>query len=63
MLPISICMIMKNEEKNLRKCLDSIKGLTHELILVDTGSTDSTLDIAREYTNQIHLFHSSALYG
>ena len=56
MLPISICMIMKNEEKNLRKCLDSIKGLAHELILVDTGSTDSTLDIAREYTNQIHHF-------
>lgn len=56
MLPISICMIMKNEEKNLRKCLDSIKGLAHELILVDTGSADSTLDIAREYTSQIYHF-------
>lgn len=56
MLPISICMIMKNEEKNLHKCLGSVKGLAQELILVDTGSTDSTLDIAKEYTTHIYHF-------
>ena len=57
MLPISICMIMKNEEKNLRKCLDSVKTLGCELILVDTGSTDSTLSIAKEYTDNIYHFN------
>jgi len=56
MLPISICMIMKNEEKNLRKCLDSVKSLECELILVDTGSTDSTISIAKEYTDNVYHF-------
>ena len=56
MLPVSICMIMKNEEKNLRKCLDSAKSLGSEFILVDTGSTDSTIDIAKEYTSHVYHF-------
>lgn len=56
MLPISVCMIMKNEEKNLRKCLDSVKSFGFELILVDTGSTDSTISIAKEYTESIYHF-------
>lgn len=56
MLPISICMIMKNEEKQLRKCLDSIKDFGMELVLVDTGSTDSTVEIAGQYTDSVHYF-------
>ncbi|MBR5598269.1 MAG: glycosyltransferase family 2 protein [Lachnospiraceae bacterium] len=56
MLPISICMIMKNEEKNLKTCLESVKCLNCELILVDTGSTDSTLEIAKKYTDKIYHF-------
>lgn len=60
MLPISICIIMKNEEKHLERCLSSIqKHLppdSYELILVDTGSTDNTMHIASRYTNQLYHF-------
>ena len=42
MVEISLCMIVKNEEKVLARCLDSIAGLMDEIIIVDTGSTDKT---------------------
>ena len=42
MITISACMIVKNEEKVLKRCLDSLKGIWDELIIVDTGSTDKT---------------------
>ena len=48
MVTISLCMIVKNEEKILRRCLDSIKGLMDEIIIVDTGSTDNTRKIAEQ---------------
>jgi len=51
---ISLCMIVKNEEKFLPGCLESAKGLADELIVVDTGSTDRTMDIAREYGATIY---------
>lgn len=53
MLPISLCIIMKNEEKHLESCLDSLISYGFELILIDTGSTDSTVKIASAYTNTI----------
>jgi glycosyltransferase involved in cell wall biosynthesis len=57
---LSICMIVKDEEKNLRRCLDSLNPLLDynntELVIVDTGSTDSTVDIAKEYTKNVY-FH------
>jgi tetratricopeptide (TPR) repeat protein len=46
---LSLCMIVKNEERFLRNCLESAKSVVDEIVIVDTGSTDSTLDIAREY--------------
>ena len=45
---ISLCMIVKNEESCLGKCLDSLKGIVDEMIVVDTGSTDNTINIAKE---------------
>ena len=45
---ISLCMIVKNEERFLKDCLDSIKGVVNEMIVVDTGSNDSTIQIAKE---------------
>ncbi|MFZ3101130.1 MAG: glycosyltransferase [Desulfitobacteriaceae bacterium] len=51
---VSLCMIVKNEEQNLSRCLNSIVGLVHEIIIVDTGSTDSTCEIARQYGAMIH---------
>jgi glycosyltransferase involved in cell wall biosynthesis len=47
-------MIVKNEEEMLPRCLDSIKWLVDEIIVVDTGSTDKTMDIAREYGAKIY---------
>lgn len=56
MATISVCMIVKNEEKVLAGCLDSLKGLWEELIIVDTGSTDSTKEIAKKYTDKVYDF-------
>ena len=53
---ISVCMIVKNEEEILRRCLDSLQGIWDELIIVDTGSTDATKAIAGEYTDKIYDF-------
>lgn len=53
---ISLCMIVKNEEKVLRRCLDSIRDLMDEIIIVDTGSQDKTKAIAAEYTDKIYDF-------
>ena len=53
---ISVCMIVKNEEDILRRCLDSLRGIWDELIIVDTGSTDATKKIAAEYTDLVYDF-------
>ena len=45
---ISACMIVKNEEKFLQQCLDSINNLVDEIIIVDTGSSDKTKEIAKK---------------
>ena len=56
MATISVCMIVRNEEKVLARCLDSLQGLWEELIIVDTGSTDNTKKIAARYTDKIYDF-------
>ncbi len=56
MVTISLCMIVKNEERVLARCLDSVKGLVDEMIIVDTGSTDATKEIAARYTDKIYDF-------
>ena len=54
MIRISVCMIVKNEEKVLERCLNSLEGLYEELIIVDTGSSDRTKEIASRYTDKIY---------
>ena len=49
-------MIVKNEEKILSRCLDSLEGLMDEIVIVDTGSTDRTKEIAANYTDKIYDF-------
>lgn len=56
MVTISLCMIVKNEETVLSRCLDSIASLVDEIIIVDTGSTDKTKSIAAKYTTHIYSF-------
>ncbi|MBO8127809.1 MAG: glycosyltransferase [Peptococcaceae bacterium] len=53
---ISLCMIVKDEEQNIRRCLSSVAGAVDEIIVVDTGSTDSTPQIAREFGALVHSF-------
>lgn len=50
---ISLCMIMKNEEKRLPRCLSSVKGLVDEIIITDTGSTDSSIEVAKKHGAKI----------
>lgn len=53
---ISLCMIVKNEEDVLARCLDSAAGLMDEIIIVDTGSSDRTIEIAERYTEKVYSF-------
>lgn len=56
MVTISLCMIVKNEENTLERCLNSVQGLVDEIIIVDTGSTDRTTEIAGKFTDKIYRF-------
>lgn len=56
MSTLSLCMIVKDEEAVLGRCLDSIKEAVDEIIIVDTGSQDKTKEIAAIYTNRIYDF-------
>jgi glycosyltransferase involved in cell wall biosynthesis/predicted Zn-dependent protease len=53
---VSLCMIVKNEEQCLAACLSSVKPVVHELIVVDTGSSDRTTDIARAHGARVFSF-------
>lgn len=53
MATISLCMIIRNEEDVLARCLDSIKDLVDEIIIVDTGSSDTSIEIAKRYSDKV----------
>lgn len=54
MKTISLCMIVKDEENVIERCLKSVKGIFDEIIIVDTGSSDSTKKIVSKYTDKIY---------
>ncbi|MGI5959986.1 MAG: glycosyltransferase [Massiliimalia sp.] len=56
MITISLCMIVRNEELVLARCLDSVQGIPDEIIIVDTGSVDATKEIAGQYTSLVYDF-------
>ncbi len=51
---LSATIIAKNEADRIRGCLDSIRGWVDEIVLLDSGSTDETVQIAREYTDRVY---------
>lgn len=56
MSTLSVCLITKNEELNIKRCINSIKHIADEIVIVDTGSTDNTVNIAKKLGAIIH-FH------
>ncbi|MFZ4855254.1 MAG: glycosyltransferase [Desulfuromonadaceae bacterium] len=55
-LSVSLCMIVKDEEKYLARCLASLKPVVDEIIIVDTGSSDRTVDIATAFGARVYYF-------
>lgn len=53
---LSVCIITKNEEKNIARCLKCLKPYGFEIIVADTGSTDRTREIALQYTEKVYDF-------
>ena len=53
---VSLCMIVKNEEQFLAKCLKSVRGVVDEMVVVDTGSTDRTKDLAAVFGARVFDF-------
>lgn len=53
---LAVCMIVRNEEKMLAGCLDSIQNVADEIIIIDTGSNDATVEIAKKYGAKISYF-------
>ncbi|HTR40267.1 MAG TPA: glycosyltransferase [Pseudomonadales bacterium] len=51
---LSVCLIVKNEEKFLAQCLKSVRAIAQQLIVVDTGSTDRTIEIAKEFGAEVY---------
>ena len=56
-LKISACYIAKNEAKNLAKSIKSLKNQVNEIVVVDTGSTDNTMAVARKLGAKVYFFH------
>lgn len=56
MIPISVCIITKNEAENLKKCLEALKPYPFEVVVTDTGSEDDSVEVARQYTDRVHEF-------
>ncbi len=53
---ISVCIITKNEQNKLEQCLSVLSGCPVEIVVVDTGSTDASVETARKYTESVYFF-------
>ncbi|MEK7432479.1 MAG: glycosyltransferase, partial [Cyanobacteriota bacterium] len=57
-MKISVCIITKNEEKYIEKCIESVYGIAYEIIILDTGSTDKTKEIVNKF-DKVKLFETT----
>ncbi|ODA39537.1 glycosyltransferase [Desulfosporosinus sp. BG] len=55
-ITVSLCMIVRNEKDTIARCLNSVEGIPDEIVIVDTGSTDCTKEIVKEFTDKIFDF-------
>lgn len=55
-MTVSLCMIVKNEQEVLARCLESVKNAVDEIIIADTGSDDDTPQIARGFTDKVYFY-------
>jgi hypothetical protein len=53
---LSLCMIVRNEERHLARCLESVANMVSQIVVVDTGSTDDTVSIAKHFAAEVHPF-------
>lgn len=56
MIPISVCIITKNEAGHLQKCLEALSAYPFEIVVTDTGSQDNSMEVARRYTDRVYEF-------
>ena len=61
MISLSLCMIVKNEEKVLPRILTLIKEVADKILICDTGSADNTKEIARELQQKFMIFHGKMI--
>ena len=62
-LPFSVCIITKNNAKTLETCLRSVSDYFDEIVVADTGSSDSTKEIAKRYTDCVFYFKWNAYFA
>lgn len=55
-MKISLCVITKNEEKNIETCINSVKNIVDEIVVIDTGSIDNTVDIVQKLGGKVYYF-------
>lgn len=60
---LSVCMITENSEDMISRCLKSIKDIADEIIICDSGSTDRTLEICKQFTDKIYKINSPRKTG
>lgn len=53
---LSLCMIVKNEESVIKDCLESVQGVVGQIVVVDTGSTDNTVEICKKYGAEVYFY-------